>query len=229
MTWFLFPFPQNGERLNVRLVIIDSLRRGLSNLMKYLLVSSSPPSTLLLLFSNSSSTFFTHLQRDPYPKRLFALSSNLRASSHPPTFLLIQYYQDKSSARQTELHACIEKNLACPLIDKVCVLLEKESDRQLVTSRFPPSDRLSVVSYGSRLTYNGAFHYLNKETPPGSICILANLDIYFDGSLSLVPSVMKKTTSSPPFLCLTRHDELPDGSLRFHLSLAPQSQASRNS
>src|SRR5210317_1317842 len=101
--------------------------------------------------------------------------------------LFTSYYQD-TPERQAELDLCLKNNLNNPLIDRVVILGDKYDHPK------------AVCIEHDRPTYADFFKLANQVGSEYSI--LANSDIYFDGSLSKLFGVGFHNT----FLAISRHD-----------------------
>lgn len=114
--------------------------------------------------------------------------------------LLNNYYVDKNPKRQSELDACMEKNLRNRLINHIIVF--KNRDVML-----KPDKKIIPVNIDRRPTYSDYFRIGNRYS---GIKILANSDIYFDESLALCNMIESKQV-----FALCRWSE-HDGSLEFY-------------
>jgi len=103
--------------------------------------------------------------------------------------LLVQYFRVSSgdeayrNERQAEIDACLRLNLDNPHLDEVHVLTETWTDFAFLEPVL--RKKLQQVVIGRRLTYQAAIDYYNHATPD-TICILANADIFTDGSLAVL-------------------------------------------
>jgi hypothetical protein len=120
--------------------------------------------------------------------------------------LIQQYYRTAVAGRQEELSACLRHNLENSLIDEVHLLSEEPLD----LTAFPHCHKIRQTVIAERLTFARAFDYANAADPYGrNIWLLANADIWFDGSLSALSDVAWDGLA----FALTRHDVRPDGSI----------------
>lgn len=110
--------------------------------------------------------------------------------------LFISYYIDKVEARQKELDECLCKNLNNPLIDEIHMLLEYPVDEDITRHK-----KIQKVHVKSRPSFAVFFEYINSITRPEDVSILANSDIYFDDTLSLLGKY-----SDTNVLALCRYD-----------------------
>ena len=113
----------------------------------------------------------------------------------PPLILLGQYYIPEKGRRRKEIDACLQANLACPLIDRIVLLNEKACA--------PAHPKIQEVILGRRLGYADVLRWIATEAPADAIVAFANSDIFFDAaSLRLLWSVNLKGK----FLALLRWD-----------------------
>lgn len=113
--------------------------------------------------------------------------------------LYTPYYRTSSAARQKEIDLCLRVNVDCPHVDRIVVLIDDDSE--------PPIDssRIDVVRLKERPKYSD-WVSLSDSLPEGTISLLANSDIYFDGSLTHLSSAISDDNT---FMALSRYD--PDG------------------
>lgn len=132
--------------------------------------------------------------------------------------LVVQYYRDSSEQRQAELDECIRKNISNRYIDNIWMFLETDFD---VQSYFNSEKIKKCQVLGRRLKFGEAIEYCN-ENLKGQLCILSNLDIYFDHTLR----ELIRTFMDGKFLCLSRHDVTAQGTIQFNEWVSPISQDS---
>ena len=105
-----------------------------------------------------------------------AVESALRAP--PPLWLVTQYYEPVKAKRRREIRACLEANLANPLVDRVVLLNE--------TACAPQHEKITETVIGSRLTYADVLRWVAaKDFAPGqedAIIVFANADIFLDSA-----------------------------------------------
>jgi hypothetical protein len=100
-----------------------------------------------------------------------------------PVILLTSYYQDGNIRRQTEIDACLRRNLENTYFHKIVVVVEgKFPDETLLINAKVP---LEFIQVEGRLTYQDFFTIAASFPSPSSV-ILANSDIFFDESLALL-------------------------------------------
>lgn len=116
---------------------------------------------------------------------------------------------------------CIENNLQNRYIDNINFFLENDVDVAQIFNNNPKIIKGAVL--GRRLKYSEAIEFCNTELK-GQICILANLDVYFDHTLrELVRGYI-----DGKFLALSRHDVTAKGTIQFNEWVSPISQVRYN-
>ena len=134
----------------------------------------------------------------------------IKAFAEPPTegppqlWLIGQFYRPDKPSRAREISLCLEKNVACPLIDKVVLL--NETDLSL---HFPASTKIQQEVIRKRLTYATVIRWIAEKAPANTICVFANSDIYLDETWKAIWS----TTLEDRFLSILRYeavDGVPD-------------------
>lgn len=118
--------------------------------------------------------------------------------------LIIEYYKPSNDTRNSEYLYCIEKNIESKLFEQIHVFVEEGSVLPDILSKEV------IVHLDKRKTFQDLFDFCNIEFPD-EICIIANTDIIFDGTIKYV----NKNNIDGRFLCLTRWDILPDKKIRF--------------
>lgn len=91
--------------------------------------------------------------------------------------LFINYYTDKSSARQAELDTCIEKNLLNKSINNVVMLCTLDEIGEIKRKFVKHMDKVVPVIMGKRPTYNDFFYLTRYFEGPENLNIIANTDI----------------------------------------------------
>lgn len=107
--------------------------------------------------------------------------------------LLIEYFRPSDYLRYSEFLTCIHENLDNEFIDKIYIFISDDSKLNFKT------DKIEIIEREERPTYKDLFEFCNN-TLKNQVCIIANLDIIFDETLSLVDSKKLKNT----FIGLTR-------------------------
>jgi hypothetical protein len=114
-----------------------------------------------------------------------------------PLWLVTQYYRPQNSSRRVEIDACLQKNIACGVIDKIILLDE--------TACAPPAPKVEEQVVGKRLTYADVIRWIYEKAPPNILVTFANADIFLDGpSWRALWSTDIETV--PKFLALLRWD-----------------------
>jgi len=115
------------------------------------------------------------------------------------------FYPELCPQRRAEIRNCLERNLALPDVDFVCLLLEG------IASPFPDHPKLKTRPIAHRPTYTDFFDWGNAMvSADNDVSIIANSDIYFDSSLSaLARNLMPNQCAA-----LSRWDVQPDGTSR---------------
>jgi hypothetical protein len=93
--------------------------------------------------------------------------------------LFVQYYVDADETRQSEIRACLHKNIQNPFITKVHLLNERIYKNSEIGAKSP---KLVQINIGKRLAYSDVFNYINQTNICGYI-VIANADILFDQTL----------------------------------------------
>lgn len=95
----------------------------------------------------------------------------------PKTWLIQQYFRHPSNRRHREITTCLERNIACPLIDHILLLNEQ------TYPELPTSPKIQLASLGHRLTYYDVFQAIRTHVPAGDFVIISNSDIWFNDTL----------------------------------------------
>jgi glycosyltransferase involved in cell wall biosynthesis len=114
-------------------------------------------------------------------------------------YLFTSFYLDRDSLRQAELVFCLRQNLANPAIDRIVLFLEPNLDPAHLA--LLADKKIELVNVPERPTYADFIDFANRNCV-GQTIILANSDIFFDGSLDRLNSL----DMSGRFLALTRWD-----------------------
>ena len=163
----------------------------------------------LLRFPHILWSFPTDRASLPLPARLLydswsrCLGGTLQAAGAddsfiPRTTLIQQYYEPPQGRRHREIKSCLANNVACPYIDRILLLNEKEY------SDIPASDKIEQRVLGSRMTYYDAF-VAARTVAAGDIVIIANSDIWCNETLAHLWRIPLKEQSL--FLALLRWEE----------------------
>jgi hypothetical protein len=93
--------------------------------------------------------------------------------------LFTTFYRESRHERLAEYVECLNHNLACRAIDEVCVLVEGPEDI------LPASGKLKTRRVPQRPVYDDFFRWINEVSREDDISVIANADIWFDGSLTV--------------------------------------------
>jgi hypothetical protein len=147
----------------------------------------------------------------PLPK-----SWNKLRNRHDKVVLMFQYYDEPVKERRKELLQAIHENIGNPLIDEVRIYLERQEGRRSPKKLRKDIDsgsrgHVKFVPLGQRLTYRMAIADARKIGDGNTVFLLCNNDCYFDKTVDLLRKVNFKNGNR--LLCLTRKDQLPDGTV----------------
>ncbi len=121
-----------------------------------------------------------------------------------PINLITTLYNEHDLGRASELRECLRRNIENTCISKIFVLVERGADTDSLLQH--PKVVALVVPVGKQTYANliaVANHYCQNE-----IVVFSNTDIYFDQTLTLLPSALDSRT----LVILTRRDIQSDGS-----------------
>lgn len=127
------------------------------------------------------------------------------ACIHTRIILITQLYDAKNESRNKELQKALDLNTKNEYIDELHLL---QYDTQVSLLNSTKIKLLSTVS--ERLSFAEAFKYANEHLK-GEIIIVANNDISFDHSLSLLlhPAINNMLTKQYTAFFLSRHERRP--------------------
>jgi hypothetical protein len=111
-------------------------------------------------------------------------------------FLYTTYYNEENDSRKQELLSCLQNNLLNKAILKITVFNEGESIAHLDPTK------IIEVFINKRPTYKCFINYINANSNPDDINIIANTDIYFDKHIGVLQHLNFKNTC----LALSRWD-----------------------
>jgi hypothetical protein len=133
--------------------------------------------------------------------------------------LYINYYRDGNPERQKELDKCLELNIKNPQIDSITLLIDNKKAYDYA-DKYLESDKIFIMRVGSRPTYEDFFNMANKWARQDDIHIIANSDIFFNESLSLLDAVDMNGNC----IALTRYDvlSLETGGVKFNGNIGSQ-------
>jgi hypothetical protein len=92
--------------------------------------------------------------------------------------LFTSFYEETRKQRRDEFLYCLRRNLDCERIEEICVISQGVVD-------LPESDRLFVREVATRPDYDDFFAWVNEVAAPDDVSIIANADIWFDGSIAV--------------------------------------------
>jgi len=114
------------------------------------------------------------------------------------------YYRECNALRHSELLECLRRNVECPVIDEVCLLLEAVER--------PPfeHEKLRTKQIVTRPTYTQFFQWINDvKSLTSDLSIIANSDIYFDAGIASFRKALKDNQCA----ALARWDEKASGDI----------------
>jgi hypothetical protein len=113
--------------------------------------------------------------------------------------LFTTLYREPDPTRRAEYAECLTRNLGCPAIDEVCFLIEGAG------LELPDSPAIRIRGIKKRPTYDDFFCWINELAQADDVSIIANADIFFDQSLSLIGDL---DWTYPSVMALSRWDLL---------------------
>jgi len=137
---------------------------------------------------------------------------------HKPISLIIQYYHDSSSERQKEIDKCVQNNISNRCIAGIYIFSEKLEDEEEINTKFKHK-KVVTVKHRKRLKYSEALEFASNQLK-GHVCLLSNLDIYFDHTLQY----LLQTNMTGKVFCLSRYDVTKSGGLQFNEWISKFSQ-----
>ena len=93
------------------------------------------------------------------------------------TWVFTQFFKHKDKKRFLEIKECLKRNCACPHIDKIVLLNEKDYSSEFLQL---PGSKIKQIVTGKRLTYMDFLMYVYYSVPKNVHVILCNADIYFE-------------------------------------------------
>lgn len=116
--------------------------------------------------------------------------------------LFTSFYNEKNPIRKQELITCLQKNVSNELIERIYVIIEADT----VT---PFYDSKIIYIRSERPTFEAFFKLVNWTAIENDISIVANSDIYFDSTLSLIQ------LKEDQCYALSRYEIAKNGSIEF--------------
>jgi len=120
--------------------------------------------------------------------------------------LLINFFASSEETRNKEYIFCLEENVKNEHIKNIFIFLEKEEHSPSVDS-----DKIIKIVVDSRPTFQMLIDYANENLSE-EVCMLANSDMFFDDTLSLV----EKADLEKDFISLTRWDVRHDYTIEYY-------------
>jgi hypothetical protein len=128
-----------------------------------------------------------------------SITFDIQSTQEPaPLWLIQQYYEPEKAKRGREYKKCLEKNLACPFVDKIILLNEEDFSQKL-----PKNSKIEQEILGRRLKYSDVIQYIKEKVPENVIVAFSNLDIYLDISWKDIWSIDMENV----FLSILRYEE----------------------
>ena len=90
------------------------------------------------------------------------------------TWLFTQFFKHKDKKRFLEIKECLARNCACPDIDRIVLINEKDYSSEY------DSPKIHQVVTNKRLTYSDFLMYVYYSVPKNVYVVLCNADIYFE-------------------------------------------------
>ena len=121
----------------------------------------------------------------------------------PACWLIQQYFKHPLPKRARELWTALERNCACPYVDRVLLLNETAG------LEVPKSDKIQVEVLGARLTYADVLKTIQDRVPANTFVVFGNSDIWLDASLRALWSLRMRERRL--FLSLLRWEDGVNG------------------
>lgn len=96
-------------------------------------------------------------------------------------WVVAQYFKHKDRKRYREIRECLVRNCACPHIDRIVLLNERDYSAEW--EGVEGAEKIQQVVLGRRLTYADFLRFCVEKVPAGVYVALCNADIYFGDSL----------------------------------------------
>lgn len=116
--------------------------------------------------------------------RLSAFDGNITVESGAQpnqVWMVTQYFKHKDARRHKEIRECLARNAACPHIDKIVLINERDFSNEF--AQISGADKIQQIVTGKRLTYADFLEFTHDKVPENVYIILCNADIYFGDSL----------------------------------------------
>lgn len=106
--------------------------------------------------------------------------------------LIVQYYLDRDLNRQKEIDTCVKYNAQNIHLDRIILVVEHRdvNSCDILRQHLSPEENKKIIVFqvDKRPTYKDLFQIANRYVQGNDISIIANSDIYFNGTLQLVTS-----------------------------------------
>lgn len=93
-------------------------------------------------------------------------------------YIYINYFSDSNLKRREEYLTCVRNNLALDFITGLIIFLENPAHR----ADLPENPKITFVDLPRRMEFIDCLRHAQSTLDPGSIIIIANLDIYLENS-----------------------------------------------
>ena len=121
--------------------------------------------------------------------------------------LLTNLYDSRNEERNQELTTCLRKNEESGCFSEIYRFMEFEGARGWADDIPWLCHKTVYIPTKKRMTFKAYFEFANSMLPAGSHVCIANADIWFDQTLSLI----QDRHLDNAFLCLSRWDEQSGG------------------
>lgn len=91
--------------------------------------------------------------------------------------LFTTIYPEKNPERRREYRECLQRNLDCPWIAEVCLLVEGDH------LELPDSPKIRIRRIAQRPDYSDFFTWIDQLAGTDDVSAIANTDIYLDGTM----------------------------------------------
>lgn len=147
-------------------------------------------------------------------KRIFFLLTFISIFFQVKTeyILITTLYNETNKKRIIEYLYCLKKNITHPLIESIHIFYDTTKDIESYTpilDLLKKQQKITLSYISRRATFQDCFDIANNQFPHKKI-IIANADIYFNNTLSLLNNYNLQNK----FLALTRWDLQKDGTIK---------------
>jgi hypothetical protein len=128
--------------------------------------------------------------------------------------LILQYYDEQVIERRRELIYAINKNVKNNNINKIIVFLDTTKVNRDVSDLkldLQKSNKLEFIETKKRITYQDAISFVVNQKKNNTVFLLSNSDCYFTENIDLLKKINYRNGNR--VVCITRKDELEDGSV----------------